>query len=115
MGTACYIKGANQILDSIQQAHGIKPGETTADGQVSVLTARCLGACGLAAAVVFDGEVAGKQDANGDPGTPAEVGEPMTPEELPNSLPRRRNDRPPSSTTFTCAWRRAASPPAATK
>jgi bidirectional [NiFe] hydrogenase diaphorase subunit len=64
-GTACYIKGANQILDSIQQAHGIKPGETTADGQVSVLTARCLGACGLAAAVVYDGEVAGKQDANG--------------------------------------------------
>jgi bidirectional [NiFe] hydrogenase diaphorase subunit len=64
-GTACYIKGANQILDSIQQAYGIKPGETTADGQISVLTARCLGACGLAAAVVYDGDVAGKQDAGG--------------------------------------------------
>jgi bidirectional [NiFe] hydrogenase diaphorase subunit len=62
-GTACYIKGANQILDSIKQAHDIKPGETTEDGQVSVLTARCLGACGLAAAVVYDGEVAGKQDS----------------------------------------------------
>lgn len=61
-GTACYIKGADQILESIQQAYDVKPGETTADGQISVLTARCLGACGLAAAVVYDGEVAGKQD-----------------------------------------------------
>jgi bidirectional [NiFe] hydrogenase diaphorase subunit len=63
-GTACYIKGANHILDVIELTHGVKPGETTADGQVSVLTARCLGACGLAAAVVYDGEVAGKQDAD---------------------------------------------------
>ena len=65
LGTACYIKGSNQILDSIEQAYGIKPGETTEDGQVSVLTARCLGACGLAAAVVYDGEVAGKQEVEG--------------------------------------------------
>jgi len=64
-GTACYIKGSNQILDSIEQAYSIKPGETTEDGQVSVLTARCLGACGLAAAIVYDGEVAGKQDIEG--------------------------------------------------
>lgn len=63
-GTACYIKGANHILDVIELTHHVKPGETTADGQVSVLTARCLGACGLAAAVVYDGEVAGKQDAD---------------------------------------------------
>lgn len=62
-GTACYIKGANQILDAIQQAHGVKPGETTPDGAISILTARCLGACGLAAAIVYDGQVSGKQDA----------------------------------------------------
>lgn len=63
-GTACYIKGASGLLESIQQAYGVKPGETTADGRVSVLTARCLGACGLAAAVVYDGEVAGRQDVD---------------------------------------------------
>lgn len=64
-GTACYIKGADKILDSIQEAFGIRPGGTTEDGQVSLLTARCLGACSLAAAVVFDGEVAGNQDPGG--------------------------------------------------
>ena len=60
MGTACYIKGAPQILTALEQKYGVKPGETTADGRLSVLTARCLGSCGLAPAVVFDGEVAGK-------------------------------------------------------
>jgi bidirectional [NiFe] hydrogenase diaphorase subunit len=39
---------------------GISPGETTPDGKVSLLTARCLGSCGLAPAVVYDHEVAGK-------------------------------------------------------
>jgi len=60
MGTACYIKGAQQLLDSVQHDLGIKPGETTADRKVSLLTARCLGSCGLAPAVVYDQEVAGK-------------------------------------------------------
>jgi bidirectional [NiFe] hydrogenase diaphorase subunit len=60
MGTACYVKGAGQILEAIETKHGIKAGETTDDGKVSLVTARCLGACGLAPAVVFDGEVAGK-------------------------------------------------------
>ncbi len=60
MGTACYIKGAPQILTALEQKYGAKPGETTADGRLSVLTARCLGSCGLAPAVVFDGDVAGK-------------------------------------------------------
>lgn len=64
-GTACYIKGADKILDSIQAAFGVKSGGTSADGQVSLLTARCLGACSLAAAVVYDGEVAGNQDPGG--------------------------------------------------
>jgi bidirectional [NiFe] hydrogenase diaphorase subunit len=59
-GTACYIKGAPMLLKTIQDELGIKQGETTADGQISVLTARCLGSCGLAPAAVFDGQVAGK-------------------------------------------------------
>jgi bidirectional [NiFe] hydrogenase diaphorase subunit len=60
MGTACYVKGAGQILSALEEKHGIKAGETTPDGAVSLVTARCLGACGLAPALVFDGEVAGK-------------------------------------------------------
>ena len=60
MGTACYIKGAQGILDGIEKKYGVKPGETTKDGQLSVLTARCIGSCGLAAAAVFDGTIAGK-------------------------------------------------------
>jgi len=59
-GTACYIKGAPQLLAAVQQDLKIKPGETTPDGKVSLLTARCLGSCGLAPAVVYDHEVAGK-------------------------------------------------------
>ena len=59
-GTACYIKGASLLLEAVHAEAGIKPGETTADGKLSLLTARCVGSCGLAPAVVFDGEVAGK-------------------------------------------------------
>lgn len=59
-GTACYIKGAPVLLKTIEDELGIKQGETTPDGQISVLTARCLGSCGLAPAAVFDGQVAGK-------------------------------------------------------
>jgi bidirectional [NiFe] hydrogenase diaphorase subunit len=59
-GTACYIKGAPSLLNTIEKTYGIKPGETTADNRLSVLTARCLGSCGLAPAVVLDGTVMGK-------------------------------------------------------
>ena len=60
MGTACYIKGAGALLSSVEQKYGIKEGQTTEDGELSVLTARCLGSCGLAPAAVVDGEVAGR-------------------------------------------------------
>ena len=59
-GTACYIGGASAILGAIEKQFGIAPGETTSDGQISLLTARCLGSCGLAPAAVFDGEVCGR-------------------------------------------------------
>ena len=65
LGTACYIKGASQLLQAIEKEMGIRPGETTADGSLSLLTVRCLGSCGLAPAVVFDGDVAGKIDPSG--------------------------------------------------
>jgi bidirectional [NiFe] hydrogenase diaphorase subunit len=62
LGTACYIKGAQHLIESMRQTLYIAPGETTADGEVSLLTARCLGSCGLAPAVVYDQEIAGKVD-----------------------------------------------------
>jgi bidirectional [NiFe] hydrogenase diaphorase subunit len=60
LGTACYIKGAGQLVDAVKRELGIAPGETTSDRKVSVLSARCLGSCGLAPAVVYDNQVAGK-------------------------------------------------------
>ena len=74
MGTACYIKGAQQMLDALEKTYGVKPGETTPDGKLSVLTARCIGSCGLAPAVVFDGEVAGKLTPRRPLGTHRESG-----------------------------------------
>ncbi|TVQ46756.1 MAG: bidirectional hydrogenase complex protein HoxE [Gloeocapsa sp. DLM2.Bin57] len=62
MGTACYVKGAGKIIANLEEKLGVKVGETSADGQVSLLSARCIGACGIAPAVVFDGTVAGKLD-----------------------------------------------------
>ena len=64
MGTACYVKGGGKVVEALQNELGVELGETTEDGQVSLLAARCLGACGIAPAVVFDGSVAGKVDAD---------------------------------------------------
>ncbi|MFN8504674.1 bidirectional hydrogenase complex protein HoxE [Kouleothrix sp.] len=61
LGTACYVKGAASLLAAVEHAAGIKAGATTADNQLSLITARCLGACGIAPAAVFDGAVAGHQ------------------------------------------------------
>jgi bidirectional [NiFe] hydrogenase diaphorase subunit len=61
MGTACYVKGADKIIAAVQENLKIKPGETTADNRVSLLTARCIGACGIAPAVVYDGTVTPRQ------------------------------------------------------
>jgi bidirectional [NiFe] hydrogenase diaphorase subunit len=59
-GTACYIKGAGAIMNDVERELGINAGQTTAGGEVSLLTARCFGSCGLAPAAVLDGEVVGK-------------------------------------------------------
>jgi bidirectional [NiFe] hydrogenase diaphorase subunit len=59
-GTACYINGSSGVLAEIERRLGVVPGGTTEDGKVSLLKARCLGACSLAPAVVVDSEVHGK-------------------------------------------------------
>lgn len=59
-GTACHIKGAPDLLSAVAAEFSLKAGETSKDGKFSVLSARCIGTCGLAPAVVFDSEVAGK-------------------------------------------------------
>ncbi|MBB1125331.1 bidirectional hydrogenase complex protein HoxE [Thiospirillum jenense] len=63
-GTACYIKGSTALLDGVQQQFGVTTGGTTPDQALSVLSARCVGACGLAPAAVIDGQVLGKLDAD---------------------------------------------------
>jgi bidirectional [NiFe] hydrogenase diaphorase subunit len=59
-GTACYIKESPALLRAIEEALGVAPGDTTADRKLSLLTARCLGTCGLAPAAVLDGQVVGR-------------------------------------------------------
>jgi bidirectional [NiFe] hydrogenase diaphorase subunit len=61
MGTACYVKGADRVLAAIQDEAKIKPGETTPDARLSLLTARCIGTCGIAPAVIYDGTVTPRQ------------------------------------------------------
>ncbi|GHO99954.1 hydrogenase HoxE [Reticulibacter mediterranei] len=58
-GTACYIKGSPAILRAVTKAYHITPGETTEDGEISLLTARCLGSCSLAPAAIMDEDVVG--------------------------------------------------------
>jgi len=58
-GTACYIKGSQAILQAVTKTYQITPGETTEDGEISLLTARCLGSCSLAPAAILDEEVVG--------------------------------------------------------
>ena len=57
LGTACYVKGAQQVLDKFSELLGIKPGETTADGLFTLDALRCIGACGIAPAVTINGKV----------------------------------------------------------
>ena len=63
MGTACYVKGAEKVIAAVRDNFKIKPGETTADNKLSLLIARCIGACGIAPAVVYDGTVTPRQTA----------------------------------------------------
>ncbi|MBQ3221556.1 MAG: NAD(P)H-dependent oxidoreductase subunit E [Clostridia bacterium] len=57
LGTACYVKGAQQVLDKFSELIGIKAGETSADGLFTLDALRCIGACGIAPAVTINGKV----------------------------------------------------------
>ena len=60
-GTACFVKGADDIVLGVSAAYSVPAGETSEDGSLTLKTARCLGSCGLAPVVVFDGEVLSHQ------------------------------------------------------
>ena len=57
LGTACYVKGAQQVLDKFCEVLGVEPGQTTADGMFTIDALRCIGACGIAPAVTINGKV----------------------------------------------------------
>ena len=57
LGTACYVKGAQQVIDKFSEELKIKPGETTDDGMFTLDALRCIGACGIAPAVSINGKV----------------------------------------------------------
>ena len=62
MGTACYVKGAEKVLNRFKEKLGIEEGEISEDGKFSLESVRCIGACGLAPAIVINKEVYGKVD-----------------------------------------------------
>jgi bidirectional [NiFe] hydrogenase diaphorase subunit len=65
MGTACYVNGARALLAAVEHQSHLQVGETSGDGELSLLTARCLGACGIAPAVLLDGKVRGHETPDG--------------------------------------------------
>ena len=60
LGTACYVKGAQQLLDKIVEIVGVESGECTADGKFSIEACRCIGACGLAPVLTINEDVYGR-------------------------------------------------------
>jgi bidirectional [NiFe] hydrogenase diaphorase subunit len=60
LGTACYVKDVEQILQAIEREFNLKRGESTPDGKLSLFVTRCIGACAMAPSIVIDGEVIGK-------------------------------------------------------
>jgi bidirectional [NiFe] hydrogenase diaphorase subunit len=59
-GTACYVKGVEQIISAIEKEFSLKRGGSTADGKLSLLFTRCIGACAMAPNIVIDDQVVGK-------------------------------------------------------
>jgi NADH-quinone oxidoreductase subunit E len=60
VGTACHVRGATRVLESIERETGISPGETDADLKFSLEAVNCLGCCALGPVMVVDGEYHGK-------------------------------------------------------
>lgn len=57
LGTACYVRGGKKIVEALQEKLGVDIGDTTEDGRFTFEVARCIGACGLAPAMMIDGVV----------------------------------------------------------
>ena len=68
LGTACYVKGAQKVIDKFSEILGIKPGESTEDGLFTIDALRCIGACGIAPAVSINGKVYPKVQVSAVPG-----------------------------------------------
>ena len=68
LGTACYVKGAQELIDAIEADLGITNGSTSADGKYSLEATRCIGACGLAPVLTVNGEVYGRLTKHDIPG-----------------------------------------------
>jgi NADH-quinone oxidoreductase subunit E/NADP-reducing hydrogenase subunit HndA len=64
MGTACYVRGAERILDELKHLLGLNVGETSQDGLFSLASLRCVGACGLAPVVLIGEKVHGRLAAD---------------------------------------------------
>ena len=62
LGTACYVRGSEKVLDEVRKVLGIEVGETTPDGVFSLDSLRCVGACGLAPVMMIGGKVYGNVD-----------------------------------------------------
>ena len=76
LGTACYVKGSQSILDKLCQVLDVPVGGTTPDGRFTVEATRCLGACGLAPVMMINGQVYGR----------------LTPDAVPGIIDKYRND-----------------------
>ncbi len=74
MGTACYVKGAEKVLDRLALELGVQPGKTTPDNRFTLLQTRCLGCCGLAPVMMVGDDVYGR----------------LTPDEVPAILKKYR-------------------------
>ena len=74
LGTACYVRGSQLVMDELVKQLGVEPGHTTADGLFTLDATRCIGCCGLAPAMMINDDVYGK----------------VTPEEVPGILNKYR-------------------------
>ncbi|MBE0536882.1 MAG: NADH-quinone oxidoreductase subunit NuoE [Phycisphaerae bacterium] len=63
MGTACYVKGANRVLDALKRELAVEVGQTTDDRLFTLQEARCLGACGIAPVIMIDDKIYGELDS----------------------------------------------------
>ena len=75
LGTACYVKGAQKVLDKLSEELGVKVGGTTKDGLFTLQATRCLGACGLAPVIMVNDDVYGR----------------LTPEQVAGIIEKYRN------------------------